>query len=86
MLRESENEDDTDEDVDEIERDAKTAEEETPLKSWNVSAFSNPSVRKTQSLICKRPDQLRQQQTPLNTPLSRYSLQQFRNWHLTILH
>ena len=74
MLRESENEDedDTDEDVDEIERDAKTDEEEMPSKSWNVSAFSNPSVRKTQSLTCKkRPEQLRQQQTPSNSPLSR---------------
>ena len=74
MLRESENEDEdaTDEDVDEIERDAQA--EEMPSKSWNVSAFSNPSVKKTQSLNCKkRPEQLRQQQTPSNTPLSRYA-------------
>lgn len=72
MLRESENEeeDDTDEDIDEIEQDAKIEEEEMPSKSWNVSAFSNPSVKKTQSLNCKRPEQLRQHQTPSNTPLS----------------
>ena len=76
MLRESENEeeDDTDEDIDEIEQDAKIEEEEMPSKSWNVSAFSNPSVKKTQSLNCKRPEQLRQHQTPSNTPLSRYAL------------
>ena len=76
MLRESENEeeDDTDEDIDEIEQDAKIEEQEMPSKSWNVSAFSNPSVKKTQSLNCKRPEQLRQHQTPSNTPLSRYAL------------
>ena len=76
MLRESENEeeDDTDEDIDEIEQDAKIEQEEMPSKSWNVSAFSNPSVKKTQSLNCKRPEQLRLHQTPSNTPLSRYAL------------
>ena len=75
MLRESENEedgDDTDEDVEEIERDAKI-EEEMPSKSWNASAFSNPSVRKTQSLHCKKkPDMM--QHTPSNTPVSRYAV------------
>ena len=75
MLRESENEeeDDTDDDIDEIEQDAKI--EKMPSKSWNVSAFSNPSVKKTQSLNWKRPkDQMRQHQTPSNSPLSRYAL------------
>ena len=78
MLRESENEeeDDTDEDVEEIERDVVKMEEEEVKKSknWNASAFSNPSVKKTQSLNCKRPDL--KQHTPSNTPLSRYVILQ----------
>ena len=77
MLRESENEeeDDTDEDVEEIERDVvKMEEEEEVEKSWNASAFSNPSVKKTQSLNCKRPEL--KQHTPSNTPLSRYVILQ----------
>merc|ERR1711971_77822 len=61
---------DTDDDIDEVfEQDAKI--EKMPSKSWNVSAFSNPSVKKTQSLNWKRPkDQMRQHQTPSNSPLS----------------
>ena len=79
MLRESENEeeDDTDEDVEEIERDVVKMEEEEEVgqaKNWNASAFSNPSVKKTQSLNCKRPDL--KQHTPSNTPLSRYVILQ----------
>ena len=80
MLRESENEeeDDTDEDVEEIERDVVKMEEEEEVesksKNWNASAFSNPSVKKTQSLNCKRPDV--KQHTPSNTPLSRYVILQ----------
>ena len=77
MLRESENEeeDDTDEDVEEIERDVVKMEEEVEQsKNWNASAFSNPSVKKTQSLNCKRPDL--KQHTPSNTPLSRYVILQ----------
>ena len=78
MLRESENEeeDDTDEDVEEIERDVVKMEEEEveQSKNWNASAFSNPSVKKTQSLNCKRPDV--KQHTPSNTPLSRYVILQ----------
>ena len=78
MLRESENEeeDDTDEDVEEIERDVVKMEEEevNQSKNWNASAFSNPSVKKTQSLNCKRPDV--KQHTPSNTPLSRYVILQ----------
>ena len=78
MLRESENEeeDDTDEDVEEIERDVvkMEEEEEEQSKNWNASAFSNPSVKKTQSLNCKRPDV--KQHTPSNTPLSRYVILQ----------
>ena len=77
MLRESENEeeDDTDEDVEEIERDVvKMEEEEEQSKNWNASAFSNPSVKKTQSLNCKRPEL--KQHTPSNTPLSRYVILQ----------
>ena len=76
MLRESENEeeDDTDEDVEEIERDVVKMEEEEQSKNWNASAFSNPSVKKTQSLNCKRPDL--KQHTPSNTPLSRYVILQ----------
>ena len=81
MLRESENEeeDDTDEDVEEIERDVVKMEEEEEeeveqSKNWNASAFSNPSVKKTQSLNCKRPDV--KQHTPSNTPLSRYVILQ----------
>ena len=78
MLRESENEeeDDTDEDAEEIERDVvkMEEEEEEQSKNWNASAFSNPSVKKTQSLNCKRPDV--KQHTPSNTPLSRYVILQ----------
>ena len=79
MLRESENEeeDDTDEDVEEIERDVVKMEEEEEVeqsKNWNASAFSNPSVKKTQSLNCKRPEL--KQHTPSNTPLSRYVILQ----------
>ena len=78
MLRESENEeeDDTDEDAEEIERDVvkMEEEEEEQSKNWNASAFSNPSVKKTQSLNCKRPEL--KQHTPSNTPLSRYVILQ----------